>query len=208
VSDSRDPQPTAAGGAAARTRHGLTLGLDCSGDHLALAIVDADGRVLASTADDVGRAHAALIVTASASLLEAAGVDPRDVALIGVGVGPGSYTGSRVAVATARGLGRAWGVPVAGVSSLIAVAGTHASQGEEVVAVSDARRGNVYAQRLRRLPGGGAPAYEELEPPRKISRSELAAAYPGSRVVEGTTPDAAATAMCASAGGEVSPHYL
>lgn len=187
----------------------ILLGIDCSSAHLALALVDPELGVLAAGADDVGRAHAALVIAALEALFERAGIAPGRVGLIGVGVGPGSYTGVRVGVATATGLGRAWGVPVAGASSLVAVAGTRAAPGEEVVAVMDARRGNVYAQRLlRREAGPSVPTYDELEAPRKLGRAALAAAYPGLRVVEGAPPDAAVSALAAVAGRRVEPYYL
>lgn len=158
----------------------LLLGIDCSTTHLALAVVDPGSGTLAATSDDVGRAHAALVVEALEALLGACGATARDFAAVGVGVGPGSYAGVRVGVATALGIARAWEVRCVGASSLAAVPAALVAPGARVVASSDARRGNVYAQLLeRRDPLPWAVSYAELEAPRKLARSELATEYPG-----------------------------
>lgn len=75
---------------------------------------------------------------------------------IGVTVGPGSFTGLRVGLAFAQGLGAALGVPVVGVSTLAALA--RSADGDEgpTAAVIDARRGQVYLQ----LFADGGPASE------------------------------------------------
>lgn len=204
----------------------LLLGIDCSTTHLALAVVDPGSGTLAATSDDVGRAHAALVVEALAALLGASGAAARDFAAVGVGVGPGSYTGVRVGVATALGIARAWDVRCVGVSSLAAMPAALVAPSARVVAASDARRGNAYAQLLeRRDPQPWAVSYAELEAPRKLARSELATAYPGVPLLEygtvvaanGTAtpvvPEASALAWGAAgaAGGAdepPKPHYL
>ncbi len=204
----------------------LLLGLDCATPHLALAVVDPTTGTLAAASDDVGRAHAALVLEALDELLAACGARPGDFAALGVGVGPGSYTGVRVGVATALGIARAWGVPCVGASSLTALPGTLAPPATRVVALSDARRGNVYAQSLERLVAPPwAVSYAESEPPRRLARADLDAEYPGMvRVEYGTThqtgdtatlvvPDASALAWAADrhAGAQAQPpkpHYL
>ena len=80
------------------------LGLDCSSPYLALALYD--GGVLASFCEDVGRDHAKRITGALDTLFEQAGLTPGDLRGVSVGVGPGSYTGLRVGIATAQGLAR------------------------------------------------------------------------------------------------------
>jgi tRNA threonylcarbamoyladenosine biosynthesis protein TsaB len=68
---------------------------------------------------------------------------------IAVGLGPGSYTGLRIGIATARGLAQGKGLPLVGVSSLAAlargVATSRLGEGREVLAVIDARRNQVFA---------------------------------------------------------------
>jgi tRNA threonylcarbamoyladenosine biosynthesis protein TsaB len=70
----------------------------------------------------------------------------REVEAIAVGVGPGSFTGLRVGIASARGLGASLGVPLVGVSTLDALArGVGSAAARPVAAVLDARRGEVFA---------------------------------------------------------------
>ena len=89
-------------------------------------------------------AHAGRLLALVDEVLGDAGWEP--VERIAVGVGPGSFTGLRIGVATGRALAQARDLPLAGVSSLSALAaGAHAAPGTPVVAVIDARRGEVFA---------------------------------------------------------------
>ena len=85
-------------------------------------------------------------------LLVAAGVVPADLTGIVVGTGPGSFTGTRIGLAVARGLALSLGLPVAGVSTLAALA----AGAEGAFPVVDARRGEVF------VPGPLAVTPEEL----------------------------------------------
>jgi tRNA threonylcarbamoyladenosine biosynthesis protein TsaB len=69
-------------------------------------------------------------------------VDWEAVERIAVGIGPGGFTGLRIGIATARALAQARDLPLVGVSSLAALAAPHEGA---VVAVIDARRGEVFA---------------------------------------------------------------
>jgi tRNA threonylcarbamoyladenosine biosynthesis protein TsaB len=88
-------------------------------------------------------AHAGRLLGAAEEALAAAGVGWDDVERIAVGVGPGSFTGLRIGIATARALAQARGLPVVGVSTLEALA--RGASAEIVLAVLDARRGEVFA---------------------------------------------------------------
>jgi tRNA threonylcarbamoyladenosine biosynthesis protein TsaB len=92
------------------------------------------------------------------ALLRQAGAHTADVEALAVGIGPGSFTGVRVGLATARGLALALGVPVAGVSTLDALA----AGAPGAVPVVDARRGEVFV--LQGEPRVLGPAELELLP--------------------------------------------
>ena len=178
------------------------LGVDCSSPYLALALYG--GGVRASVLEPVGRDHAKRITGALDALFRQAALTPADLDGVSVGVGPGSYTGLRVGVATARGVARALGVPLRGESTLLAMAAPLLTPAEpRAVVALDARRGNVYAGifRLR----GGEPELEGslLKGP----RDELRAA--GLPYFENTPPDAAFLARRGALGANaVTPIYL
>jgi len=91
--------------------------------------------------------HATQLLPLAARLLGDAGLGFPDVELLGVGVGPGTFTGVRIGVATARALAQAGGTALAGVSSLAALAvGVDA---RDVLAVVDARRGEAFVAGFR-----------------------------------------------------------
>jgi tRNA threonylcarbamoyladenosine biosynthesis protein TsaB len=88
-----------------------------------------------------------------------ASVGWEEVERIAVGVGPGGFTGLRLGIATARGLAQARDLPVVGVSSLraLAVGAEIEAAGHPVVAVIDARRGEVFAASAAFEPRALAP---------------------------------------------------
>jgi len=124
----------------------MYLGIDTATPFLALALWS-DGEV-ARYERELGREHGSHIMAALSGLFAAADCQPSDIQGIGVGLGPGSYTGVRVGIATALGLARGWTCPVVGVSTLQALAVGYLEQHpkvQQVTAAIDARRGNVYA---------------------------------------------------------------
>lgn len=178
------------------------LGLDCSSPYLALALYE-DG-VVARFCENVGRDHAKRVTTALDELFARAGLTPRDLRGITVGVGPGSYTGLRVGVALARGLARGLDLPLRGESTLLALAATALSERvpRGVVAL-DARRGNVYAGTFV-LEGGLLEQQGELV---KTSREE--AQQGPSPYFENVAPDASYLARCSALGANtLTPLYL
>jgi len=121
------------------------LGLDASTTATAVAVLRGDGllREAREQAPAGGRPqHAQRLLGLAAELLGATGLGWPEIELVAVGAGPGSYTGLRIALATARGIARAHGARVLGVSSLRALAEPVA--GRAGVAVLDARRGEAF----------------------------------------------------------------
>lgn len=129
------------------------LALDASTPRTVVALgwVDAQARTQALVvADDAAEADQASVTltTRMAGALARAGVAARALAAVACGRGPGTFTGTRVAVATAKGLAYGLGRPVVPVSTLAAVAASPGHAGP-VLAVVDARRGEVYGGRWR-----------------------------------------------------------
>jgi tRNA threonylcarbamoyladenosine biosynthesis protein TsaB len=119
---------------------------------------DVAGEVLVGTRSR----HAEVILPALEFLLRSLGLARQDLSGVVVGGGPGSFTGVRVAAATARGLAHGLGVPLYAYSSLAAAAATTAVMEGPVCPMFDARRGEVYAACYRLLSGG---AVETVLPP-------------------------------------------
>ncbi|RLP06406.1 tRNA (adenosine(37)-N6)-threonylcarbamoyltransferase complex dimerization subunit type 1 TsaB [Propionibacterium australiense] len=105
-----------------------------------------DGRTVASEQVGDNHSHVELLVPTIQAILADAGIGWADLAAIGVGVGPGPFTGLRVGLATAVTAGIAAGVPVTGVCSLDVIAAQWAAQGAptEFIIASDARRKELY----------------------------------------------------------------
>jgi tRNA threonylcarbamoyladenosine biosynthesis protein TsaB len=89
--------------------------------------------------------HSESLLPAIAFALDRARLAVTDLGGVIVGAGPGSFTGVRIAAATAKGLVHALGIPMFAYSSLEAMAAGVAAAGRPVCAMLDARRGEVYA---------------------------------------------------------------
>jgi len=110
-----------------------------------------------------GRTGAESLLPGVDAVLRRASVTLRDVEGFAVSIGPGSFTGLRVGVATAKGLCFGSGRPVAAVPTLAAVCAGVSATDEPIVALLDAQRGEVYAALFRvtgpdALPEEGDPA--------------------------------------------------
>lgn len=108
--------------------------------------VDGAGvRRLGLRSEPMVKGHSERIAGYAREAAAQAGLGFADLDRIGVTVGPGSFTGLRVGLAFAQGLGAALNRPVVGVSALDALAAS-AGEGATVAALIDARRGQVYAR--------------------------------------------------------------
>ncbi len=122
----------------------LILAVDTALQRCSVAIVKG-GDVLAVEIEDREKGHAERIAPMANAAFRNAGVAPTELDRIGVVVGPGGFTGVRVALAFARAMGLATGAEVVGVTSLEALAGNVRAAKNDVASVIDARRGQVYA---------------------------------------------------------------
>ncbi len=182
----------------------IVLGIDtCLG--ACSAAVLADGEVLARLSEPMTRGHQERLAPLVREVMAAAGAPFDALERVGVTVGPGSFTGLRVGLAFAKGLGAALAIPVAGIGTLEALAEPVVGS---VVAVIDAKRDQVYLQAFEAGPLGPPQvlsleaAYGEvrrLEPETLVGPGAalVAAAAPGARVVALEAADPAAVARLA-----------
>jgi len=153
----------------------IVLAMDTATSSTAVALCLADGTTIERRDDPPAGAHpghATRLLTMAEGLLGESGIDWSQVDRIAVGAGPGTFTGLRVGIATARGLAQSLDVPLTPVSSLRTLAHGALAQDDAiaafdgVLAVIDARRGEVFAT-----------AYDheekELSSPRALAPQDL-----------------------------------
>jgi tRNA threonylcarbamoyl adenosine modification protein YeaZ len=120
----------------------MILAFDTSSSACTVALFDADGTCLARRDELIGRGHAERLVPMIAELMEG-----RAAARILVGVGPGSFTGIRVAIAAAHGLAIGWTAELMGLSSLALLAAGATDNGPVAAAVQGGH-GELFVQQF------------------------------------------------------------
>lgn len=122
-----------------------------------------DCRILAHVEGHDRYSHLQNLTPQIRQVLEMAGSSIDDVSAIAVSCGPGSFTGIRIGVSTARALSQVKGIPCVAVSSLEALAlrGTEAD-GAVICPILDARRSQVYGAGYRLDSASGRPALTEV----------------------------------------------
>ena len=155
------------------------LSLDTAMAACSAAVVDTDHPLpLAEACQPMERGHAEALAPMVAEVLRASGLNVADIERIAVTTGPGTFTGVRIGLSFARGLGLARGIPVIGIDSLTAIAANDVSSNPLLV-VADARNGEVYAASYdgeRRM----------IAAPHITSSSAAAASVPSGTLVIGT----------------------
>jgi tRNA threonylcarbamoyladenosine biosynthesis protein TsaB len=130
------------------------LAIDTATDRGTVAVLSFDegkGTVLAEASASVDARHGETLLPHVEDVVSRAGGGPRSIELVAVGIGPGSFTGVRVGLATAKGLALGLSIPLIGVSTLdVVAAGVEA---EEVVVVLSAKKDEVFAARFVRHGG-------------------------------------------------------
>lgn len=168
------------------------MGIDTCGPEgsIALAEVTEQGMTVLAERRLAGRTYSAELMPAIREMLEAGGMGVADLDALVVVRGPGSFTGVRVGLSTAKGLAQAAGVAVIGVSRLQVLAREAGSR----AAVLDAGRGEMY------FGMAGDEAGESLLKPAEIverveagqiacCEEKTAEALPGARVVDAPTAE-------------------
>jgi tRNA threonylcarbamoyladenosine biosynthesis protein TsaB len=127
----------------------LILAIDTALDACAAAVLDTDAaKVVAQQSLAMKRGHAEALMPLIGGVMKSAGVPFAALDRIAVTTGPGSFTGLRVGLSAARGIGLAAGKPVVGLTTLTAYAAPVVSRNAEhpVISAIDARHDQVYFQ--------------------------------------------------------------
>lgn len=124
------------------------LALESSATAASVALCE-DEKLIAQSFRDTGLTHSQTLLPMTEELLSHCGLKVSDLDLIAVAAGPGSFTGLRIGVATAKGLAWAAELPCAGCSTLEAMAWNLAGFDGELCCAMDARRHQVYNARFR-----------------------------------------------------------
>lgn len=166
----------------------IVLAFDCATGPTSV-VLWRDGVILARVDDPGPQGQAETLVPLIGEALSRAGVEPAAIERIAVTLGPGSFTGVRIALAAARGLSLATGAPIAGASTLEVMAAALPAAPLPTLVALDARRGEVYAQLFDQ-------AGTALGPPAAVPLDELPAfAPPGPLRLAGGGADLAAAAL-------------
>ena len=120
----------------------MLLAFDTSSAACTVALFDGDGRCVASADEVIGRGHAERLMPLIAEVMEG-----RAATHILVGVGPGSFTGIRVAIAAAHGLAIGWDAELAGMNSLALLAAS-AGADQSVAAAVLGGHGEIFVQQF------------------------------------------------------------
>ena len=147
------------------------LAFDTTAAHCAAALLSG-GQVVAQKQEDMARGQAERLIPLLEEILTEAGKNWHDLDALAVGVGPGNFTGIRIAVSAARGLALGLGVPAIGVSIFEARA---EGLPRPLYVVEDARRGEIYVQKFN----------SEAEDPFLIDRADLSFAVDAALVGAG-----------------------
>jgi tRNA threonylcarbamoyladenosine biosynthesis protein TsaB len=141
------------------------LALDTSSRSCSVAAVE-NRHLLAEITKEDGETHSRHLMEMIKRTLELSGLASSDIDCFGVTKGPGSFTGLRIGISSVKGLAAASGKPLAGISTLDALAAQVFPTPYLICAVIDARKGEVYSARYRFINGLIQKVAEEevLEP--------------------------------------------
>ncbi|GAB6179602.1 tRNA (adenosine(37)-N6)-threonylcarbamoyltransferase complex dimerization subunit type 1 TsaB [Desulfotomaculum defluvii] len=144
------------------------LGIEAATPVAGVAVVE-DGRILAEHLVNNRRTHSVNLLPMIKAVIEEAGINPGDVNGVAVSSGPGSFTGLRIGMTTAKTLAWIWQIPVIGVSTLEALALPLGARDQIVCPILNARKNEVYANIFR----GQSGRPENLSGPLAIGIPEL-----------------------------------
>ena len=186
-----------------------TLVIETATAACSVALIE-EAAVIRSAHEVVGRGHAERLVPMIAALPDGGRADA-----ILVDCGPGSFTGIRVGIAAARGLGLGWGVPVRGFSSLplVAAAAFAADASlDRLAVVLEGGHGEVFMQPFVRDPFVATADFASLPPEEAIARLDATAVGNGVRFLSGggreALPNAADVILLPAALADLPPRPI
>jgi tRNA threonylcarbamoyl adenosine modification protein YeaZ len=147
----------------------LFLVMDTATRRAVLGLSDADGGVIAADGWTTAHRHGEELLSRLGALLAQAGAEPTDLGAVVVGTGPGSFTGLRIGLATAKTLSYALGVPLIGSPTAHALALAAAvGDAQQVIVTLPAGARDRYLARVRVVDG----RVEELAAPELVASHE------------------------------------
>lgn len=158
----------------------MLLAFDTSSSACTAALFNEDGECVASADELIGRGHAERLVPMIAELMEG-----REAKRIVVGIGPGSFTGIRVAIAAAHGLAIGWGADLHGMSSLALIAAGATSEGQVAAAVTGGH-GELFLQEFDGATGEPSGGLLNLPPQEaaEATKADLVVGSAAAKLVE------------------------
>lgn len=163
---------------------GLVIGIETATSMGGVALVSSSGELLGEITLRNRESHSERMLPALAWLLGTTGFSLSDCAAVAVSKGPGSFTGLRAGVATAKGLAFSLGVPLYGIATLDALAANAQPGDGPVCAVLNARRGEVFCAFFLNGPAGP----RRLGPDRLLPLESLAGELPAGCILVGELP--------------------
>lgn len=122
----------------------MLLAIDTSSLVLSCALAEED-RLVAEWTVQKRLTHSEQLLPHMDEMIKEAGVTKKDITAVAVSIGPGSFTGLRIGLATAKMISYIWKVPLIGVDTLEALSWNMAGAEAFILPLLDAQRGNVYA---------------------------------------------------------------
>ncbi|MCL1927130.1 MAG: tRNA (adenosine(37)-N6)-threonylcarbamoyltransferase complex dimerization subunit type 1 TsaB [Syntrophorhabdaceae bacterium] len=126
----------------------MILAIETATPHCSVALVEG-GVILAEAALSSGKQASETLLSAVSALFESREITPAALSCVAVSAGPGSFTGLRVGMASAKGFCFGWNLPVAPVSTLEALACRFPGEARFLCPVLDARKKEVYTALFR-----------------------------------------------------------
>ena len=120
------------------------LAIDTASSTSSVAVAH-EGKLLAEVTVEAGHTHSETLLSHIEGALAFSGVEKSALCGVAVSIGPGSFTGLRIGLATAKALAYGLGIPLVGVSTLTALALAFPVPGVYTLALMDAQKGNAYA---------------------------------------------------------------